>query len=764
MGATVVIGQAGFGTSAPATTQAGLSSPHQLTFDSSGNLWVADTGNNRVLEYLTAAAPSPLVSPLLPPLFSTGQAAAIVLGQSLFTTGAANSSPAVSGLTTAGTTSVVLQDSNAIWPVNQWVGSSLTYTATGQSLPIASNTANTITTTIAFSPAPGVGSAFTVGPSSTSLSGPYGVAFNSGDIWVSDTGNNRVLEYTPAFSNDEAASTVIGQTFLTQSVAGQVQTSLRQPTGIAFDYWGDLWVADTGNNRVLAYDPTYNSLFSGMPANVYEGQGEDNGAATVNGPGNNANDQGTVGNGVEDSPVSINFDPQGQFWIADAGNNRIIAPWSGSLTIHNGVTVRQTGNWEGLISRATINPGTNVLEFYGYMSSPSSVNQIFGMNTPALATPTPTPNSLYDFSTQNHNLQNWFVEYNAAGVSYNYLGVIFTPGTAPQVTYVASEPTCSGIPNEYPATVVICGESVAITETTTTYWAVKNSTMLMVNVIPGNPDQQWEANPNLLSWTLYTGYTAEPAIPYYLQYGNTFTVQGGGLVPNFGGAITFVLYGTQFGAQNTPINTFSASNPSKVLYVDSGTVVTFAEQGSGSAPGVRWENSNNQSQSVLIGTVSPNTEGSCTTLCTATYFEQYEQYPVVHHEGQQPPPRNHGPYDNVQVVHAHLQRGHPRHDEDDLDRRPDQCQHHLDRSGEHPLRTLDGAGIPVDDYVHQHRPRVRLSVGDTEPGNLLPPVRAAGHQLQDQRLQPVDQPDHTADNLHHERRANLHAPVVHRRY
>src|SRR5438132_50010 len=52
MSAASVIGQANFSSSSRATTQSGLNAPSGEAFDSAGNLWVADLGNNRVLEYL----------------------------------------------------------------------------------------------------------------------------------------------------------------------------------------------------------------------------------------------------------------------------------------------------------------------------------------------------------------------------------------------------------------------------------------------------------------------------------------------------------------------------------------------------------------------------------------------------------------------------------------------------------------------------------------------------------------------------------------
>src|SRR2546427_4408028 len=70
--ASLVIGQSSFTTGANALTQAGLSQPLGVTFDSGGNLWVMDSLNHRVLEYV--------------PPFSNGMSASHVIGQPDFTT------------------------------------------------------------------------------------------------------------------------------------------------------------------------------------------------------------------------------------------------------------------------------------------------------------------------------------------------------------------------------------------------------------------------------------------------------------------------------------------------------------------------------------------------------------------------------------------------------------------------------------------------------------------------------------------------------
>jgi secreted PhoX family phosphatase len=97
-----------------------------------------------------------------------------------------------------------------------------------------------------------------IATTSTGLNTPGGLAFDSsGNLWVSDKLNNRVLEYTTPFSTFEAASLVIGQPNFTSSATTPVTqptaTSLNQPTGLAFDSSGNLWVADWSDGRVLQY-------------------------------------------------------------------------------------------------------------------------------------------------------------------------------------------------------------------------------------------------------------------------------------------------------------------------------------------------------------------------------------------------------------------------------------------------------------------------------------------------------------------------------
>ena len=80
----------------------------------------------------------------------------------------------------------------------------------------------------------------------------------SGNLYVADEGNSRVLEYNTPLSTDTTADLVFGQggsfTSAVINSGGVSASSLYYPTGVAVDAGGNLYVADYGNHRVLEYD------------------------------------------------------------------------------------------------------------------------------------------------------------------------------------------------------------------------------------------------------------------------------------------------------------------------------------------------------------------------------------------------------------------------------------------------------------------------------------------------------------------------------
>jgi hypothetical protein len=96
-------------------------------------------------------------------------------------------------------------------------------------------------------------------PTASTLSAPYGVKVQGGKLFVADTGNNRVLVWnTLPTASGQAADLVIGQdTFVANSANKGLSTasasSLNGPMDVTYD-GTTLAIADQGNHRVLIFD------------------------------------------------------------------------------------------------------------------------------------------------------------------------------------------------------------------------------------------------------------------------------------------------------------------------------------------------------------------------------------------------------------------------------------------------------------------------------------------------------------------------------
>lgn len=84
----------------------------------------------------------------------------------------------------------------------------------------------------------------------TGFSAPSGTALDAaGNLYVADTGNNQIVEIAGATGTPGTQTTL---------VASSVQfggTTLNGPTGLAMGADGVLYISDTGNNRVVTYNP-----------------------------------------------------------------------------------------------------------------------------------------------------------------------------------------------------------------------------------------------------------------------------------------------------------------------------------------------------------------------------------------------------------------------------------------------------------------------------------------------------------------------------
>jgi NHL repeat len=272
-----------------------LSAPLGIGSDGA-TLWVADSMNHRVLGYDVTATPS------------TGASAIAAIGQPGFLTNGFNQTSAAASGVTSQPAAVALANGTLYVAdtSNNRVLVMTTPVAAGQPPAGVYGQPNA---TLALANAGGP-------PSASTLQAPRGVFADAVHVVVADTGNNRVLVYDPT-SSAPAASLVLGQPGFTATAAnagGATASTMQGPTS-AYSDGTSLWVADTGNHRVLAWKtfPTY----SGQPADLVLGQTSPAAILPNQGTGAASASSLSFPSGI----VVVN----GTLYVADTGNNRVVS-------------------------------------------------------------------------------------------------------------------------------------------------------------------------------------------------------------------------------------------------------------------------------------------------------------------------------------------------------------------------------------------------------------------------------------------------------
>jgi uncharacterized protein (TIGR03437 family) len=162
-------------------------------------------------------------------------------------------------------------------------------------------------------------------PLQSGLTAPAGLAANNGDLYVADSGNNRVLRYRQPFTNtSHIPDLVVGQASLVGSAANYTGAVSAQGVSlagfranIAFDASGNLWMTDPGNRRVLEFAAAdvAKSGATGPTAILEIGQADFTTLLTNLNPA-------TAGANLTANqfalPSAIAFDPQGRLYVSDA--------------------------------------------------------------------------------------------------------------------------------------------------------------------------------------------------------------------------------------------------------------------------------------------------------------------------------------------------------------------------------------------------------------------------------------------------------------
>src|ERR1700691_5200876 len=251
---------------------AGLDGPIGLTFDPSGNLYIADTQNSRVRRVDTSGTIT---------TFAGNGIASGFGGEGDPATLTPLDAPQGVAADPAGNVYIADTNHNRVVRVD------------------AAGNIHIVAGTGTAGDLPGSGASL------GELYGPTGLAVDAaGNLYIADTQNHRIQMLTPGGT----ISTIVGTG--TGGFSGDggaaAGAELNYPSAVAVDAGGNIYIADTGNNRVRMVTTDGNiATIAGTGDAAYNG---DDGAALVIALYN---------------PGGLALDGQGDVWVADTGNNRV---------------------------------------------------------------------------------------------------------------------------------------------------------------------------------------------------------------------------------------------------------------------------------------------------------------------------------------------------------------------------------------------------------------------------------------------------------
>ncbi len=356
--ADVVLGQTSASLSAlpspPAGTQALLdksilNSPNGVAFDAKGRLYVSDE-YSRVLYFpgpFTTGIPATralgVVVPQTPPLPNVNQyglagpQGLITNGTNLF-------------VSDAGNNRVVEYDVPESWPAEPAL-------TNGQFPPNAEFSPPMIAAIGQIGLTNGQANQNKPQPGPNTLANPFGVAFSGSDLWIADTYNNRVLDFPLQGSSYTSATRLAGQSNFQYGAPNLIEgrevffagATGVPAAGVVVDQKSTpphLYIADTNNNRILCFNDA-RSVSSGSRADLVIGQSgpTDFYDALVN-SGTNLTTSPTQTGLYQ--PIGVAVDTAGNLYVADTGNGRVLrypAPFSqpaGSQILPNLVLGQQS--------------------------------------------------------------------------------------------------------------------------------------------------------------------------------------------------------------------------------------------------------------------------------------------------------------------------------------------------------------------------------------------------------------------------------------
>lgn len=360
-------GKAGFsGDGAPALL-AQLNSPAGLASDSNGSVYIADSGNNRIRKVNHG---------IISTFYSVSAPTGVALnpGNVLYVAGAGYVGTTARALSGVSTARDLATDS-----------AGNVYATTGQ--VVGKVAASGAVSTVAGSGA----SRYFAGENSPALSArfhsPSGLAVdNAGNWYIADTANNRVRRV-----NSSGVITTVAGTGAAGSAGDGGPATLAQlnsPRSVAIDAQRNLYVADTGNNRIRKITPAGNivTFASGLSDPEYVAAGPD-GSVYIADTGNNRvlrmMPSGSASSvAVVFKPAAVTVDRSGNIYVSEATRVSKITPFGVLTTLIDGLNsprgLALTGDGDLLI----VQPGVHIVL---RLSSSGTLTTIAGTGTPGFS-------------------------------------------------------------------------------------------------------------------------------------------------------------------------------------------------------------------------------------------------------------------------------------------------------------------------------------------------------------------------------------------
>jgi sugar lactone lactonase YvrE len=171
---------------------------------------------------------------------------------------------------------------------------------------------------------------------------PFGIVVDGkGNLYIADSSNNRIRR-VDAVSQNITTYAGNGVTGSTGDNGPATSASLNNPTSLAMDPAGNLYIADSGNNvirRVDAFTHIITTFAGTLGSHSYNGDGGPAASATF------------------DTPNGISFDSNGNLYVADTGNDviRFISASTGIITTVAGNAVPNFAGDNGPATKAELN-------------------------------------------------------------------------------------------------------------------------------------------------------------------------------------------------------------------------------------------------------------------------------------------------------------------------------------------------------------------------------------------------------------------------